>query len=118
MTTDSDFPDDENGEVLRAMAERGIDLVSPRIVDFEHCLPDEASAIAFRDAALPSVLEVRVFEPEGLGDEWDVQCRVRLVPTHAAITDTELRLAELAEEFDGEPDGWGFRSNPDGSPVE
>ena len=118
MTSEADFPDDENGEVLSAMAARGIDLVSPRIVDFEHCLPDEASAIAFRDAALPSVHEVRVYAPEGLGDEWDVQCRVRMVPSHAAITETELRLAELAEEFDGAPNGWGFKSNPDGSPAD
>ncbi|MET0791668.1 MAG: ribonuclease E inhibitor RraB [Polyangiaceae bacterium] len=118
MANEQVYPDDENGEVLRGMAARGVDLVSPRVVDFEHCFEDQASALAFREAVLDSVFEVRLIEPEGLGTEWDVQCRVRLIPTHAAITETELRLAKLAQSFDGFPDGWGSASNPDGSPVE
>jgi hypothetical protein len=113
------FPDDENGDVLRQMAAAGIDLGSPRVVDFEHCFPDEASAGTFHAAVAGTVLEARLFrlEPdEGRG--WEVQCRVRLVPTHAAITQAELRLGDLARSFGGFHDGWGSLSNPDGSPAE
>lgn len=84
MSTETDFPDDENGEgeVLRRMASEGTDLRSPRSIDFEH-----------RSAAT-------------------------MIPTHTAITQTELRLGALAQSFGGFPDGWGCMSNPDGSPIE
>jgi hypothetical protein len=121
MTRSEDFPDDENGDVLRRMAADGIDLVSPRVVDFEHCFPDEQAARAFHAAVLDSVLEARVIAPDPEDDDergWEVQCRARMIPTHAAITRTESRLAAVAEVFEGFPDGWGFLSNPDGSPAD
>jgi Regulator of ribonuclease activity B len=113
-----EFPDDENGDVLRRMAARGIDLVSPRIVDFEHCFPDEAAARAFRKSVEATVREARLFESNAeSGTGWEVQCRVEMIPSHAAITETEERLGGIAAAFDGRPDGWGFLSNPDGSPA-
>ncbi len=114
----SQFPDDENGDVLRRMAASGVDLVSPRTLDFEHCFLGEEAARAFASAVEGTVLEARIIlpDPEG-GRGWEVQCRERMVPTHAAITQTEQRLAELAARFGGYPDGWGSLSNPDGSPA-
>ena len=113
------FPNDENGDVLRRMADRGVDLVSPRVVNFEHCFPDAASAKGFHGAVAATVLEARIREPDAeSGRGWEVQCRVRLIPTHEALKQTELPLGELAESFSGYPDGWGSLSNPDGSPAE
>jgi hypothetical protein len=101
------------------MAADGVDLVSPRVVDFEHCFPDESSAKKFRTAVAGTVLEAKIIRPRRKdGRGWEVQCRVRLTPTHAAITQTELRLGDLARRFDGYPDGWGSMSNRDGSPTE
>jgi hypothetical protein len=100
------------------MAERGIDLVSPRMVDFEHCFPDEAAARQFLAAVEGTVHEVILLAPDAEdGSGWEVQCRQRMVPTHAAITEAERRLANIAERFGGYPDGWGLLSNPDGSPA-
>lgn len=114
----SQYPDDENGAVLRGMAEQGIDLVSPRMMDFEYCFPDEAAARQFLAAVKGTVHETRLFAPDSDdGNGWEVQCRQRMVPTHAAITETERRLAYVAERFGGFPDGWGSLSNPDGSPA-
>jgi hypothetical protein len=114
----SQFPDDENGDVLRRMAAQGIDLVSPRIVDFEHCFPDEAAARSFLSAIEGTVLETRLIcpDPEN-GTGWEVQCRERMVPTHGAVTQTEGRLARIAASCGGYADGWGSLSNPDGSPA-
>ena len=113
------YPSDENGEVLRGLASSGVDLESSRIVDFEHCFPDEASARAFHRAVVETVLHARVILPDAEDERgWEVQCRVRMVPTHAAITQTELRLASVAEALGGFPDGWGFLSNADGSPAD
>jgi hypothetical protein len=114
-----DYPNDENGHVLQRMAAQGIDMESPRVVDFEHCFPDEQSARAFREAIQSTVLETRVYAPDPEhGTGWEVQCRQRMVPTHHAITETEERLAAVARKFSGHPDGWGSLSNPDGSPAE
>lgn len=92
LVSDSDFPNDENSDVLRRLAPRGVDLISPRVVDFEHCFPEEASAVAFYEAVRATVLEARLIGPEPEhGNGWEVQCRQRMIPTHAAITDTEQR---------------------------
>jgi hypothetical protein len=112
------FADDENGNVLRRMAAAGIDLLSPRVIDFEHRFPDEQSARSFRAAVRGTVLEVKLFLPDpGSGRGWEVQCRQRMVPTHSAITETELRLRGVARQFGGDADGWGSLSNPDRSPA-
>jgi hypothetical protein len=101
------------------MAANGVDLVSPRIIDFEHCFPDESAARAFQAAVAPTVLEANLLVPDPeIGSGWEVQCRARMIPTHAAITETEARLAAAAETFHGFPDGWGSLSNPDGTPAE
>ena len=40
--------------------------------------------------------------------DWDVICTRRMVPTHAAITETEAQLATLARWHGCQEDGWGF----------
>jgi regulator of ribonuclease activity B len=119
MTSQQSWPDDENGDVLRRMAKAGVDLVSPRVVDFENCFPDEASARAFQAAVTEFVLKAKLVQPDPEHNRgWEVQCQVRLIPTHAAITQTEFQLGEIARTFGGFPDGWGSMSNADGSPAE
>lgn len=115
-----DYPDDENGNALRQMEANGINVTLPRVMDFEHCFPGEVKAKAFKDHAQDLVPETRLYEPDpdrGC-DEWQVQCRIRLIPTHQAITDIESRLAAVAYAHNGYPDGWGSLSNPDGTPSE
>jgi hypothetical protein len=114
----SQFPDDENGEVLRRMAALGIDLTSPRIIDFEYPFPSEEAARGFFAAVEKTVVEANIFRPTSRdATEWDVRCRVRMVPTHSAIAETERRFTDIAAPFAGYPDGWGSMSNPDGSPA-
>ena len=112
------FPNDENGDVLRRMAADGVDLASPRVVDFEHVFPSEASAKQFYDTVKETVLEAKLLRSELNGERWEVQCRQRMIPTHTAITDTEVRLGAVAKHFGGHSDGWGSLSNPDGTPTE
>ena len=113
------FPNDENGDVLRRMAADGVDLVSLRVVDFEHAFPSEVSAKQFHDAVKGTVLDAKLMGPEPNGKRrWEVQCRQRMIPTHAAITEMEERLGDVAKRFGGHSDGWGSLSNPDGTPAE
>lgn len=100
------LPDDENGDVLRAMIEDGDDLTIARDIDFHLVFGDEAAAAAFaaaagmRDDLLVSVPAV---DDEGI---WQVTAGRHMAPLHADITHVEKELTVLAESFGGYPDGW------------
>lgn len=100
------IPDDENGDVLRAMLEDGDDLTIPREIDFHLVFGDEAAARAFADAA-NTQSDLLVSMP-GVDDEgiWQVTASRYMVPRHADITKLEKELTVLAESFGGYPDGW------------
>ena len=100
------IPDDENGDVLRAMLEDGDDLTIPREIDFLLVFGEEAAARAFADAAngLPDlVVSLPDVDDEGI---WQVVASRHMAPKHADITRLERELTVLAESFGGYPDGW------------
>lgn len=114
MQPPTDFPADENGNVLRLMVAHGDDLSRARVVDFGHLLPDEASARRMAAAAtqLGFVVQVEPIEddeaePDQPVGAWDVTCSREMVPTHAGITAVERQLDALARSFGGRADGWG-----------
>lgn len=114
-----EYPDNASGNALWQMATGDIDLVSLRVIDFEHCFPDESSAREFLAAVAETVFNAKLKLPAPESNRgWEVQCKVRLIPTYAAITQTEDRLAATAQRFGGYPDGWGTMSRPNGSPRE
>jgi len=100
------LPDDENGEVLRAMLEDGDDLTLPREIDFLLVFADEAAARAF--AAAANALPDLIVSVPGADDEgiWQVVASRHMAPKHADITRLEKELTVLAESFGGYPDGW------------
>jgi len=106
-----EFPDDENGDVLRRMQESGDDLSKPRDIDFTVVFPDEAAARAFvgqlhgRDCR---VTVERTGTAEGL--PWDVLVVKNMVPSHEAITEYEALLESFASQHGGRNDGWGCLS--------
>lgn len=114
MRPPTDFPADENGNVLRLMAAHGDDLTRARVVDFGHLLPDEAAARRMAAAAvqLGFAVQVEPIDDDELpagqrAGEWDVTCSQEMVPTHAGITAVERQLDALARSFGGRADGWG-----------
>ena len=100
------IPDDENGDVLRAMLEDGDDLTIPREIDFHLVFGDEAAACAFADAAKQQadlLIGAPAVDEEGI---WLVTASRHMVPRHGDITALEKTLTVLAESFGGYPDGW------------
>ena len=45
----SEFPDDENGDVLRRMLRNGDDCTKPRDIDFSVVFPSDSAAVKFAD---------------------------------------------------------------------
>jgi len=101
------FPNDENGDVLRRMQASGDNLTKPRDVDFAFIFDKEDDARGFCAAAHTLGFDRidRRFWAEKKA--WDVSVTIFLMPTHAEITATEMKLDTLAREFCGRADGWG-----------
>jgi len=108
-----EFPDDENGDVLRRMRDSGDDLSRPRIVDFTTVFPDQERArqLAEMYESRGCVVAVKY---SGVVPElpWDVTVSNFMVPTYQAITDFENGLGASAEPLGGRSDGWGCFEGP------
>ena len=102
------FPDDDDGDELRLIAEGGSDMARPMPVDFTIVFDDRARADSF--AGLVKTLGYApLVEPEDEG--FCCTCTKELVATHAAIVDAQDKLAAAAEAFEGILDGWGSFGN-------
>ncbi|WP_109127374.1 ribonuclease E inhibitor RraB [Dyella sp. C11] len=108
MSNEMNFPDDENGQVLRQMAEQGDDLSVPREIDFAVIFPTEEAALKFALRLLKNGQKVSFSEYEE-NDElpWQVLAHPFMVPTHENISGYEDLLAQEAATLDGRSDGWG-----------
>lgn len=106
-----DFPSDANGDVLRRLVASGDDLTQARIIEFVHVMPREAAARQMAASAQRLGFTVSVYQPDDddgrMTSDWEVICSLEMVPSHASITETELRLDKLAKSFGGYADGWG-----------
>ena len=102
------FPDDENGQVLRYIAEQGDDLSKPRDIDFTVVMPDEDTAMTFSTHFANAGYMVKVDETHTDPElPWDIVVVKHMLPTHAGITDFENELDVIAAPLGGRNDGWG-----------
>ena len=101
-----DFPDDENGDVLKLLQKKGFDFSTEHIFDYEHIFRTEKSAQEFADEIRKRNLSANTNFQESVSN-WNVTVKVRHEPTHAKISRTEAELNNLAALFGGKKDGWG-----------
>ena len=105
------FPDDENGEVLRRMAEQGDDLSVPREIDFAVIFPTEDAALRFALVLLKSGQKVSFSEYDEHDElPWQVLAHPLMEPTYENISGYEGLLANEAAPLGGRNDGWGCES--------
>ena len=114
MKTIDQFPDDENGEVLRRMHDSGDDLSKPRDIDFTVVLPSEGAAKSFSKHFVAAGYEVKVEKADTVPElPWDVVVVKHMLPEHAGITAFEEELQGMAEPLGGRNDGWGCFEQPE-----
>ncbi|MBX3434610.1 MAG: ribonuclease E inhibitor RraB [Pirellulales bacterium] len=106
MTRSANFPEDENGEVLRRMASNGDNLEVPRNVDFEHIFASVEEALAFTAQVVnrTDTVSVNWYDERS---SWNVRVTRHMIPTHDGITELELSLDQVARKHGGKADGWG-----------
>ena len=117
----SQYPDDEDGEVLKKLADSGIDMDSPLNVEFMVHSPNEASSTKIVNAMNKAGYETEIDFDEGELEEgeeqtkeneefwpsWTVYAQVKIVPEYNIIIRIQNELDKLAEPFGGKSDGWG-----------
>lgn len=108
MSNGTNFPDDENGQVLKQMAADGDDLSLPREIDFAVIFPTEEAALEFAVVLLRNGQKVSFSEYEEHEElPWQVLAHPFMEPTYENISGYEALLAEQALAFGGRNDGWG-----------
>ncbi|MGI2171240.1 ribonuclease E inhibitor RraB [Shewanella sp. MF05960] len=109
------FPDDDNGQMLAAMAEAGIDLTQSLEVDFFLVFDDQRDAESAIEALsktdMNGELELN-FDEEST--KWEVIVCLHMVPEYKALVAKETELNTFAQEFDGVSDGWGVMQHQHG----
>ncbi|AZG72857.1 ribonuclease E inhibitor RraB [Shewanella livingstonensis] len=106
------FPDDDNGQMLAAMADAGIDLTQSIEVDFFLVFDDQRDAESALEALSQTDMQGELelnFDEEST--KWEVIVCLQMVPEYAALVAKETELNSFAQEFDGISDGWGVMQN-------
>ena len=109
------FPDDDNGKMLAAMADAGIDLTKQLDVDFFLVFDDQRDAEYAAEELGKSELEgeMELHLNDDLG-QWELIVCIPMVPEYQAIVDQEVELNTFAQECGGVTDGWGVMQHQDG----
>ena len=109
----TDFPDDENGDVLRRMQQNGDDFTKARDVDFSVVFPSDTAAQEFADHFRRLGFKASVCESNcDKARPWDVTVTKHMLPSHAGITEFEETLQTDASPLAGRNDGWGCFRQP------
>ncbi|QSX38508.1 ribonuclease E inhibitor RraB [Shewanella sedimentimangrovi] len=109
------FPDDDNGQMLAAMQEAGIDLSQPLDVDFFLVFDDQRDAeSALEDLSQSEAQgELELNFSDEL-EKWELIVTINMVPEYDALVAKETELNTFAAEYDGMTDGWGVMQHQEG----
>jgi hypothetical protein len=101
-----EFPNDENGDVLRRMEKNGDKLDISRNIDFYFKF---RSMDAAQDFVSHEIVTRNgfTFEVNKTDSGVDVVAIKEMIPTYDNITTTEDDLGDAVICYGGEPDGWG-----------
>ncbi|OGO80290.1 MAG: hypothetical protein A2203_06370 [Chromatiales bacterium RIFOXYA1_FULL_46_5] len=108
------FPDDGNGDMLRALMDAGIDLSQPLAIDFYLVFKNKEYAEKAMAALVASELQGEVELHFNDLEQWELIVSQTMVPEHAAVTTREAELDKFAKKFGGHNDGWGVMQHQDG----
>lgn len=102
------FPDDDNGNVLWQMVEDGDDLTELHEIEFSIAFQDQQNAEQCAMHLLYQEQKISLFQDDSVEpNEWIITIFVTMEPEYSDIVDLEQWFATIAEQFNGEYDGWG-----------
>ncbi len=98
---------DPDAKVLFHLSQAGSDLTKPHKPDFAFFFDSEAAAKAAEWKLAERGFETSIEPPDENHDRYLVVGVTTLIPTLATIQRLSEEFYALAEELDGEYDGWG-----------
>lgn len=100
------FPNDDDGNVLQALHEKGIDLTKPREIEFYCYVSDleQANEVAAKTKALGFIPDI--YEDETTS-KISVYNTKRMVPTYQDIMEKQKILNSTLKAYGTVCDGWG-----------
>ncbi|MBV6573930.1 ribonuclease E inhibitor RraB, partial [Acinetobacter baumannii] len=102
------FPDDDNGNVLWQMVEYGDDLTELHEIEFSIAFQDQQNAEQCAMHLLYQEQKISLFQDDSVEpNEWIITIFVTMEPEYSDIVDLEQWFSTIAEQFNGEYDGWG-----------
>ncbi|MCL1125402.1 ribonuclease E inhibitor RraB [Shewanella surugensis] len=109
------YPDDDNGKMLTAMADAGIDLSKALDIDFFLVFDDQRDAESALEGIQTTDLdgEVELLLNDESG-KWELIVCLNMLPEYDALVSQESHLNDFSGEFGGVSDGWGVMQHQDG----
>ncbi|MCU4414788.1 ribonuclease E inhibitor RraB [Acinetobacter sp. WU_MDCI_Axc73] len=107
------FPDDDNGNVLWQMIEDGNDLTEPHEFEFTIVFKTQEQIEKCALYLLHQEQKVSFFQEDQHtdgSDLWVLNIHVTMIPEYEDIQDLEEWFSRIAQDFNGEYDGWGCMS--------
>ena len=102
------FPEDDNGNLLWQMHEDGDDLDEIHELEFSMYFKTQELAEKCAISLLLEEQKISLYLDEEVHpNEWVITIYVNLFPEYEDIVDLEQWFTKIAEQFDGEYDGWG-----------
>ena len=116
-----DYPDDADGDALRELADEGVDMSQPVLIEFAVAAPDDDAAQKIGAALAEHGYQAHVDFDEGEPDEdgaidpddpefgpaWTVYVGISMVPTYDEVMRIQADLDRIAGPHGGRADGWG-----------
>jgi len=112
----SDYPDDDDGAVLRRVAAKS-DMTQPMDVDFSVVVSnaEAANEIARLAEARGYLCASSQHEDD---DAWDCTCTKAMILTYESVIEAQRELDELSRPIGGYTNGWGTFGNRQGETTE
>ena len=102
----NDYPNDADGDTLRRIANDGVDMTKPLMVEFHVSVPDAEEAQKI-ERLIGNVGFCCKRNYDDIDNEWLVICSKEMVPSYENVVSTQKMLAELVSAQDAQLAGWG-----------
>lgn len=104
-----DYPNDADGDALRAVAERA-DMSKPMDIDFAVDIPSEAAGEEVARLASASGYKTSV-DFDDTSKRWTCYCTKQMLATYDGVIAAQKELDALSAPLGGKSDGWGTFGN-------
>ena len=99
------YPDDDDGDALRMVAEEGADMTAPMLIEFTIAAPSDSAARSIAELA-----SSRGYAPQISADSeaggFSIYCGRTMIPTYDAIVEAQFDLNRICKPYGGTCDGW------------